>query len=88
MLQHVKKNCVGLYWRHSRYVSLGTLSTASQRMRGLFFFVPLENFDLCSALMAMCMMRLQTCLLWPSVYNGHLRGTVTLTPIAERLAVA
>ena len=23
---------------------------------------------------------------WASVYNGHLRGLVTLTPIAERLA--
>ena len=22
---------------------------------------------------------------WASVYNGHLRGSVTLTPIAERL---
>ena len=24
---------------------------------------------------------------WPTVYNGHLRGLVTLTPNAERLAV-
>ena len=23
----------------------------------------------------------------PTVYNGHLRGPVTLTPVAERLAV-
>ena len=49
------------------------------------------NFDLCSALMAIEQ--------WgfhnfphplrhgPTVYNGHLRGPVTLTPVAERLAV-
>ena len=24
---------------------------------------------------------------WPTVYNGHLREPVTLTPVAERLAV-
>ena len=24
---------------------------------------------------------------WPTLYNGHLRGPVTLTPFAERLAV-
>ena len=50
------------------------------------------NFDLCSALMAIEQ--------WgffsgphllrhgPTVYNGHLRGPVTLTPIAGRLAVS
>ena len=27
------------------------------------------------------------CVLWASVHNGHLRGPVTLTPIAESLAV-
>ena len=49
------------------------------------------NFDLCSVLMAIEQ--------WgfvnvphplrhgPTVYNGHLRGPVTLTPVAERLAV-
>ena len=50
-----------------------------------------EIFYLCSALMAIeqwgffCVPHL----LWhgASVYNGHLRGPVTLTPIAERLAV-
>ena len=49
------------------------------------------NFDLCSALMVIeqwgffCVPHL----LWhgTSVYNGHLRGPVTLTPIAERLEV-
>ena len=49
------------------------------------------NFDLCSALMAIEQ--------WgffnvphllrhgPALYNGHLRGPVTLTPVAERFAV-
>ena len=48
------------------------------------------NFDLCSALMVIekgffSVPHLQ----WHGafVYNGHLRGPVTLTPIAERLAV-
>ena len=49
------------------------------------------NFDLYSALMAIeqwgffCVPHL----LWlgASVYNGHLRGSVTLTPIAKRLTV-
>ena len=49
------------------------------------------NFDLCSALMAIeqwgffCVPHL----LWhgESVYNGHLRGPVSLTPTAERSAV-
>ena len=49
------------------------------------------NFDLCSALMAIeqwgffCVPHL----LWlgASVYNDHLRGSVTLTPFAERLTV-
>ena len=49
------------------------------------------NFDLCSALMAIEQWRLFSVphLLWygASVYNGHLRGLVTLAPIAERLAV-
>ena len=49
------------------------------------------NFDLCSAHMAIeqwGFFRVPH-LLWhgASVYNGHLRGPVTLTPIAERLAV-
>ena len=43
------------------------------------------NFDLCSALMAIeqCGLFNAQHLLWhePSVYNGHLRGPVTLTPI-------
>ena len=65
------------------------------------FIVPLENFslkwlkvsnfDLCSALMAIEQWGFLSVphLLWhgASVYNGHLRGPVTLTPIAERLAV-
>ena len=50
-----------------------------------------SNFDICSALMAieqwgfLSMPRL----LWhgASAYNGHLRGPVTLTNIAERVAV-
>ena len=48
------------------------------------------NFDLCSALMAIeqwgffCVLHL----LWQgvSVYNGHLRGPMTLTPFVELLA--
>ena len=45
------------------------------------------NFDLCSALMAIEQWGFFNVphLLW-HVYNGHLRGPVTLTPIAERLA--
>ena len=50
-----------------------------------------ENVDLCSALMAIEQWGFFNVphLLWngASVYNGHLRGPVTLTPIAERLAV-
>ena len=49
------------------------------------------NFDLCSALMAIEQWGFFSLphLLWRqvSVYNGHLRGPVTLTPIAERMAV-
>ena len=49
------------------------------------------NFDTCSALMAIEQWGLFSVphLLWHGapVYNGHLRGPVTLTPIAERLAV-
>ena len=49
------------------------------------------NIDHCSALMAIeqwGFFNVQR-QLWhgTSVYNGHLRGTVTLTPIAEHLAV-
>ena len=53
----------------------------------------LVNFDLCSALMHMAIEQWGFIsvphLLWhgASVYNGHLRGPMTLTPIAERLAV-
>ena len=51
----------------------------------------LQNFDLCSALMAIerwGFISLQH--LWlghPFIMNGHLRGPVTLSPNAERLAV-
>ena len=49
------------------------------------------KFELCSALMAIEQWKLLSVahLLWHgiSVYNGHLRGPVTLTPIAEHLAV-
>ena len=41
----------------------------------LRFIVPLENFSF-----------IWRCH-WTSVYNGHLRGPVTLTPITERLGV-
>ena len=50
-----------------------------------------SNVDLCSALMAIRQWGFFSVphLLWhgASVYNGHLRGPVTLTSIAERLAV-
>ena len=49
------------------------------------------NFDMCSALMAIEQWGFFSVpqLLWygESVYSGHLRGPVTLTPISERLAV-
>ena len=49
------------------------------------------KFDLCSALMAIDQWGFFSVshLLWHGayVYNGHLRGPVKLTPIAERLAV-
>ena len=49
------------------------------------------NFDLCSALMAIEQWGFFSVphLLWHGapVYNGHLRGPVTLTPIAFQLAV-
>ena len=49
------------------------------------------NFDLCSALMAIEQWGFFNVphLLWhgPTVYNGHLRGTVTLTSVTERLVV-
>ena len=48
------------------------------------------NFDLCSALMTIDQWGFFSVSHLPwhgtSVYNGHLRGPVTLTPIAERLA--
>ena len=48
------------------------------------------NFDLCLALLTIEQWGFLSVpyLLWsgPSVYNGHLRGPVTLTPNAERLA--
>ena len=50
-----------------------------------------SNFDLCSALMAIVQWGFFSVphLLWhgASVYNGHLRWPMILTPIAERLAV-
>ena len=50
-----------------------------------------ENFDQGSALMTIEQGRFfsEPHLPWhrASVYNGHLRGRVTLTPVAERLAV-
>ena len=53
--------------------------------------VKAANFDICSVLMAIEQWEFFSVphLLWhgPSVYTGHLRGPVTLTPIAERLAV-
>ena len=49
------------------------------------------NFDLCSALMAIEQWGFFNVphLLWhgPTLYNGHLRGPATPTPLAERLAV-
>ena len=49
------------------------------------------NFNLCLALMAIEQWTFFSMLhlLWhrTSVYNGHLQGPVTLTPISERLAV-
>ena len=49
------------------------------------------HFDLCSALMVIEQREFfsEPHLLWHwiSVYNGHPRGPVTLTPIAERLTV-
>ena len=49
------------------------------------------NFDLCSALMAIEQWGFFNVpyLLWhgPTVYNGHLRGPMSLKPVAERLAV-
>ena len=49
------------------------------------------TFDICSALMVIEHLRFFSVphLLWhgASVYNGHLRGPVTLTPTAELLAV-
>ena len=47
------------------------------------------NFDLCSALMAIDLWEFFSVphLLFISVYNGHLRGPVTLTSITERLEV-
>ena len=51
----------------------------------------LQIFDLCSALMAIEQLGFFSMphLLWhgASIYYGHLRGPVTLTPIAERLAL-
>ena len=63
------------------------------------FFSPMKtcwlrtaNLDLYSALMAIEQWWLFSVphLLWQgaSVYNGHLRGHVTLEPVAERIAVA
>ena len=50
-----------------------------------------ENFYLCSALMVIEQWGFFNVphLLWygPTLYNGHLRGPVTLTPVADRLAV-
>ena len=49
------------------------------------------NFDLCSALMANEQWQVFSVphLLWhgASIYNGHLWGLMTLTPVSERLAV-
>ena len=50
-----------------------------------------SNVDMCSALMAnvQCGFFNEPHLLWhgASFYNGHLRGSVTLLSVAERLAV-
>ena len=49
------------------------------------------NFDLCSALMTIEQWGFFNVphLLWhePTVYNGHLRGPVTISPVSERLAI-
>ena len=48
--------------------------------------VEAANFDLCSALIALSREGSLACHS-ASVYYGHLRGSVTLTHVAERLAV-
>ena len=92
----------GLYWKWYKskfcgwlFVCLGfivPLENFSLIWRRHHCWWRAANFDLCSTLMANEQWRFFNSmphLLWhgASVYNGHLQGPVTLTPIAERLTV-
>ena len=63
------------------------LENSSLMWRRHHYWWRFANFDLCSALLVIEQRGFSSVphLLWhgASVYNGHLRGPVTLTPIAE-----
>ena len=70
---------------------VGSLDNFSLMWRRHHYRQRAVNFDLCSALMAIEQWGFFSVphLLWhrTSLYNGHLRGPVKLTSVAERLAV-
>ena len=90
IVQWVEKN---IYERGPLVISVRSSHSRIFHSFGDVTIIPVEtaNFALCSALMAIEQWGFFSvpCLLWQgaSVYNGHLRGPVTLAPIAERLAV-
>ena len=80
--------CVCLFVLYGFYVQLENFSLIWRRHH---YWWKVDNFDLCSALMAIEQWGFFSVpdLQWhgSSFYNGHLRGPVRLTPIAGRLAV-
>ena len=81
-------NSSSLFFKLEFFVPIENISLIWRRQPCLW---RAANFDLCSALMTIEQWRFfsVTHLLWhgASDYNGHLQWPVTLTPIAERLAV-
>ena len=74
--------CWGFSFRSTAFLSLGYVTTPGE---GLQIFIYARNSWALSSEGFFCLSHL----LWhgTSVYNGHLQGPVTLTPIADRWAV-
>ena len=88
-------NCEGCFSEMDFWLFVWSFSSDSRVvfliMRRHHYGWRASNFDLCSALMVIeewGFFSVQH-ILWHGtyVYNGHIRGPVTLTPIAERLTV-
>ena len=92
ILWQISNHCV-VYWFVCSFVCMGfivSIQNFSLIWRHHYYRWRAENFDLCSALMAIEQWENFSVphLLWheASIYNGLLRGPVTLIPTAERLS--